>query len=175
MADNYNLVDNMLQDIQRNNSPEVLNYQPSMGGQQPPMYGGGAEMGMPPQQVQMGEVQYIPPEQQQAPMVQNNMMETMAGERMIPDDMVVEDAAMDAPDLSTYGMDEDTTDGMFDKLMGELKGPLIVIALAFVMSLPQVNAILRNILARVTTNPMYMNIAMAIILGLVFWLVMKLL
>lgn len=186
MADNYNLVDSMISDMQRNNSPDVLNYQPQMGGGMPPQMGGPGmdprmmqQGGMSPinqqGQVRMGEVQYIPPEQQQAPTMQNGMMENMAGEPMIPDDMVPEEAAMDAPDLTNYGMDDDDTGsgGMVDKLFNEAKGPLIVVALAFVMSLPQVNSMIRNLLSRVTTNPMYINVAMALLLGLVFFVIMK--
>lgn len=173
MADNYNLVDNMLQDMQRNNSPDVLNYQPSMGGNN--QYNQDLPMRMPNQgmspQVQMGEVDYIPREQQYAPTMQNNMMSNMANEHMIPDDM--EDAAMDAPDLANYGMEEEESNNMFDRLFAEGRGPLIVVALAFAMSLPQVNVILRNLLSRLTPNPMYMNIAMAVILGIAFWVINK--
>lgn len=185
MSDGYNLVDNMIQDMQSNNTPETLSYQPQMGGGQPQMGGGQPQMmggahtqyGM-PGQVQMGEVQYIPPEQQQAMTVPNQMQQNMSGESMIPPDLDqsiqggVDEAVMDGPDLSTYGMDEGH-DGMMDQLMDEAKGPLIVVALAFAMSLPQVNGILRGLLSRVTTNPLYMNIAMAIILGLVFYFIKK--
>lgn len=193
MADQYNLVDNMISEMNQNNSPQVLGYNPN-----PPMQGGGggqmgAPTGAPPQQMQqmqqpmmgqqpmppqyapqeqgarMGEVQYNPPSQQQAPTVQNNMHANMQGEQMVPED---EDQhmMMDAPDLSSYGMDEEEG-GMMDGLLEQSKGPLIVVALAFLMSLPQVSGMVRNLVARFTTNPMYVNVMMAVLMGVAFYLV----
>jgi len=190
MADQYNLVDNMISEMNQNNSPQVLSYNPS-----PNMQGGGAPMGaptgapMPQQQMQqpmmgqqpmppqyspeggarMGEVQYIPPSQQQAHTVQNNMQANMQGEQMVPtsDDQHM---MMDAPDLSSYGMDEEET-GMMEGILDQSKGPLIVVALAFLMSLPQVSGMVRNLVARFTTNPMYVNVMMAVLMGVAFLLV----
>ena len=179
-----NLVDNMISEMNANNSPRGLNYHPSMGGGQPvgvPQYsqgpsmgGGGQMMGQPPQysynpaqQVQMGEVQYIPPSQQQAPTMQHNMEESMGEEEMAPSD---EDAQMmmDAPDLSNYGMEEEGA-GFMDNLISQSKGPLIVVVLAFLMSMPQVSGAVRNFVARFTTNPMYVNVALALLMGAVFY------
>jgi hypothetical protein len=186
MADQYNLVDNMISEMNQNNSPDVLNYSPQMGQgapmgqappqqmmmqappQQPAQYAPGQ---MPPQQqVRMGEVQYVPPSQQQAPTMQTNMQANMEGESMVPPEDDDQQMMMDAPDLSNYGMEEDNT-GMVGNLIDQSKGPLIVVALAFLMSLPQVSGMVRNLVARFTTNPMYVNVLMAVLMGAAFYLV----
>lgn len=186
MADN--LVDNMLNEMNANNTANVLSYQP--GG----MSGGGGHMGAPmggpmggpqygqqygpqygynPQQpmseMRMGEVDYIPNSQQQAPTVQNNMEENMEDEDMAPTE---EDAQMmmDAPDLSTYGMEEGNG-GMMDKIINQSKAPLVVIVLVFLMTMPQVSGAVRNFVARFTTNPMYVNVALAIAVGVAFYMI----
>jgi hypothetical protein len=46
-----------------------------------------------------------------------------------------------------------------------------VVALAFLMSLPQVSGMVRNLVARFTTNPMYVNVLMAVLMGASFYLV----
>jgi hypothetical protein len=189
MADN--LVDNMISEMNANNSPHVLNYNPSsMGAGQPMgtpqlshapqmMMGGGQQQMMAPgpqygynpvqpnQQVQMGEVQYIPQSQQQAPTMQNGMEANMDGEEMAPSDED-EQMMMDAPDLSNYGMEDDGA-GFMDNLINQSKGPLIVVVLAFLMSMPQVSGAVRNFVARFTTNPMYVNVALALLMGAIFY------
>lgn len=172
MADNFNLVDNMLDEINQNNPDHVLSYNPGMqqngammgGPQHQPQY---AHSPVQPQrQVRMGEVQYIPPDQQQAPTMQNGMAYNMANEHMVD-----EDGAMEAPDLSSYGMEEDG--GMMNNVFNEAKAPLIVVVLAFLMSLPQVSGMVRNLVARFTTNPLYVNVLLAALMGVAFYVVMK--
>jgi len=177
MADN--LVNNVLDEMERNN-PQ-LNY--SSGGEGNPSMqgGGGGEPGygyspvQPQQQVRMGEVMYDnnsgQQQQQHAPTMQNNMQNNMSSEPMVdPRDDGGE--SMEAPDLSNYGM-EDDEGGMVDQLMGEMKGPILVAVLVFIMSLPQVNSVVRNFVAGFTINTMYINAAMALSVGVAYFLLMK--
>lgn len=150
-----NLVDNMMNEMNLNNSPEVLNFDPS--GQMHSMQ----QQQQPPQQmmdpqVQMGEVHYNPPMGGQAQMA--------APTHQQPDEQQM---MMDAPDLSNYGMEEEGS-GVFDSVLEHLKGPLIVMILAFLMSLPQVSGSVRTFVARFTTNPLYVNVLMAVVMGLVY-------
>jgi hypothetical protein len=93
----------------------------------------------------------------------------MEEEEMAPSE---EDAQMmmDAPDLSTYGMEEGTG-GMMDKIINQSKAPLVVIVLVFLMTMPQVTGQVRNFVARFTTNPMYVNVALAVAVGIAFYVI----
>lgn len=210
MADQFDLVDNVLQDMEQNNSPQVLQYQPDfqnqnspggmrshggMGGYGPggghsagqmmPQGGMGPGMGqrMPPE-MQMGEYDYDDQQMAQMPRRGQQMqaMREIPMEQYAPDFDQMSDGERDqiaheemsVPDLRGYGQD-DVEGGWMDEMMGEMKGPLIIIALAFAMSLPQLNAVIRNVIVKFTTNPMYMNASMAILLGALYWLAKKLL
>lgn len=160
------LVDNMLNEMNQNNPEHVLSYNPNggMGGQfaQSPV--------QPQHDVRMGEVQYVPQELNQAPTVQNDMAQNMAGERMVPPEME-EEMVMEAPDLATYGMEEE--EGMIDGLLNQAKGPLLVAFLAFLISLPQVSGVVRTFVARFTTNSLYVNLVLAVLVGVAFYGVTK--
>jgi len=172
MSDQYDLVDNVLQDMQQNNSAEVLRYQPNFDEPN----SGGRRM---PSDVQMADYDYDDAPSRQAPMPQRGQQ--MRAMRQVPEEQYAPDfdemsdserntisqEELRVPDLSKYGQNE--SDGWFDDLFGELKGPMIIVVLAFAMSLPQINAVFRNLIVRFTTNPMYMNLSMAIILGAMFW------
>lgn len=165
-----NIVNSVLDEMERNN-PQL---QYGGGGQMPPQ--GGEEYSyspvQPQHQVQMGEVMYDPRAGNHAPTMQNNMAQNMASEPMVaPGD---EDMAMEAPDLSNYGM-EDEDGGIADMLLGEVKGPLLVAVLVFAMSLPQVSSPIRNFLAGFTTNALYMNLALAVLVGVIYYVLNKVL
>ena len=157
-----NLVDSMMEEMEMNNSPSDINYQPNLA--QSPI--------QPQQQMRMGEVNYMPHDQMQAPTMQSGVGMQAMGQPMGPESPDMAD--MEAPDLSVYGMEEESgnwTDTMFM----EAKAPLIVIALAFAMSLPQISTLVRNGLAQVTTNMLYINILQSVIIGVLFYVTMKLL
>lgn len=159
-----NLVDSMLQEMQANNSPADINYAPNMSqgmGQGAPVM---QPHGAPPGMENMG---YDMPPQGHDP-------------RMYEDDEEMEMAhgRGDVPDMDTYGMgpegDEAPRGGsmmsMPMDLLQSFKDPLMVIILAVVLSLPQVNGPLRATLSQFVGNPLYVNILMAVLLGLVFYL-----
>lgn len=209
MADQFDLVDNVLQDMEQNNSPQVLQYQPnfqdqqSQGGMRSPGGiggygpGGGHSAGqqmhpgmnqgnyggqqMPPEMA-MGEYDYDDQAQMPQQRQQMQAMREIPMEQYAPDfDQMSEgqrhqisQEEMTVPDLRSFGQEE-TENGWMDDMFGEIKGPLIIVALAFAMSLPQVNAVIRNVIVRFTTNPMYMNMSMAILLGALFYIVKRLL
>ena len=159
------LVDTMMQQMDQQNAPSELNYQPEMMYQQQSPI-------QPQSQVRMGEVNYLPPEYMQAPTMQQGVgMQAMMGQPM--EAASPETPEMEAPDLSKYGMEEEEAGSWMDQLMTEARAPLIVIALAFLMSLPQVNALVRNGLARITTNTLYLNVIMAFLIGGAFYLANK--
>ena len=163
-----NLVNSVMEEMEMNNSANDLNYQPQMqqggGGM---MQGGGPMMqqgGMMPQSpVQeqqymnnVGEVNYVPQSQMQAP--------TMSASPETMD--------MEAPDLSVYGMEEEET-GWTDRLLNEVKAPLIVAVLAFVMTLPQVSGMIRTLFSKVTTNDTLIGLGAAVLMAVLFFIAMK--
>lgn len=166
-----NIVNSVLDEMERNN-PQL-----QYGGGMPPQGGGGEEFAyspvQPQQQVRMGEVMYDPRNTgNQAPTMQNNMAQNMASEPMVAPGE--EDMAMEAPDLTNYGMEEETG-GLVDMLLGEVKGPLMVAVLVFVMSLPQVSSVIRNFVAGFTTNALYMNVVLALMVGVAYYSLNKVL
>lgn len=166
-----NLVDSMLEEMNKNNSDNVLNYAPVNGQpmHQPMMQQSqGYNPIQPERQVRMGEVRYAPPDQQMPPQMQQGPMQPQL--QQIQQQEEDNDAVMDAPDLTTYGMEEGSP-STFNNIINMSKIPLLVAALAFVMSLPQVNGMVRSFVARFTTNSIYVNVAIALIMGLAFFLI----
>lgn len=172
-----NLIDSVMQEMDASNSQQDLNYAPVMGGQQQQMQqqpgmmmqGYPQQQMMPPQhqqhpgmmqspiqpqrQVPMGEVSYIPRDQMGTP------------QQMPPPEM-------DAPDLNTYGM-EDEEQSIIDKVLTELKPPLIVAILAFIMSLPQVSGFVRQAISRVTTNSIFAAALISLLIAVLFYVINK--
>lgn len=165
-----NIVDSMMMEMEQNNSQLDMNYQPEM-------------MASPiqhQQQVRMGEVQYMPQQQmpQQIPTMQQQMNPAQLEQMMMMQQQMMqaespETPDMEAPDLSKYGMEEEDEHGWFDMLIDEAKAPMIVVILAFLMSMPQVNATVRNGLSRFTMNTFYINIIQSLLIGLAFYLATK--
>jgi len=162
-----NLVDSMLQEMQANNSPADMNYAPNMSGQ-----GAGASPvmqshGSPPGMENMGYD--MPP--------QDPRMQDMGG--MDEDEMEMAYGRGEVPDMDTYGMggpeSEEAPRGgsmmsMPMDLLNSFKDPMMVIILAVILSLPQVNGPIRATLSQFVGNPLYVNVLMAVLLGLVFYL-----
>jgi hypothetical protein len=148
-------------EMQQNNSPDDMNYRPEMMmmQQQPQMMDYSQQQQMPMQMPRMPQMppQMAPP-QMQPQMVEQDMQE-------MPD--------LDEPDLSKYGMEAEGSGGFMDNLFEELKAPVIVVILAFLMGQPQVNGVIRTNLNRFTMNNLYISIIMALIIGVVFYAIMK--
>ena len=167
------LVDTMMAQMNDQNSQSDLNYHPDamMMMQRNQMN---------PGQVRMGEVNYMPPEQMHAQMpsagygmpmpmqMQPQMqMQQQQSPMMMPESPEIME--IDSPDMSKYGMDEEEESSWFDQLLDEIRAPLIVVVLAFLMSMPQINALMRNGLSRLTTNQLYLNLIQALLIGFMFW------
>ena len=171
-----NLVDSMLAEVHQSNPDHVLNYSPVNGQQmQPGMMQQGYSPIQPDQHVRMGEVQYQNQgNQPMYPQMPGNQPppQSLAQQEQFPDEND-NDNVIDAPDLTSYGMDNGAS-SIMEQIITQAKGPLIVVVLAFVMSLPQVSGTVRSLVARFTTNSIYVNIALALIMGLVFFLINKL-
>jgi len=160
-----NLVDSMLEEMQMNNNPADISYAPAMGGQQ-------SFQGAPPIQPQGqpngGAPGYDPQMQQMPPQMTSSQaqMDMYQGEE--PDeDMMVQGG--EAPDMGNYGMNEEST-WVPKGLVDGFKDPIMVIILAVILSLPQVNRLIRGTLNQFVGNPLYVNILMAVMLGLAFYL-----
>jgi hypothetical protein len=162
-----NLVDSMLQEMQANNSPADMNYAPNMSqGPGPVMQGHSAPS--------MGNVGYsMPPND-------GGMYDSQMEGQMMDDEMDHGHGHSrgDVPDMDTYGMGHDGGEASsggsmmsmpLDLVQG-FKDPVIVIILAIILSLPQVNSMIRSTLSQFVGNPLYVNIMMAVLLGLVFYL-----
>lgn len=164
-----NLVDSMLEEMQMNNNPADMNYAPAMGGQQPG-YGQGAPPIQPQGHLNGGAPGYDPRMQQQMPPQMTSQQAQMAmyqGEEPQDDGEMM----MEAPDMGEYGMNDDSGSAWVPKgLVDGFKDPIMVIILAVLLSLPQVNRLIRGTLNQFVGNPMYVNILMAVMLGLAFYL-----
>jgi len=178
---NANLVDSVLNEMSQNNNEHVLNYspindgpqQPQMQNQQMMMQQQGYNPIQQDRQVRMGEVEYTGPNNQQFQSMPGNGPVRQSLEQMEEGPTEETDNVMDAPDLTSYGM-ENNASTMMENIINQAKGPLIVIALAFIMSLPQVSGTVRSFVARFTTNSIYVNISLALIMGILFFLIINL-
>lgn len=171
-----NLVDTMMEEMTMNNSAMDMGYQPHMSQPSPVQSHG---------DVRMGDVQYVPPDMEMGGMGQMQqypMHQPIAGQppmqaqqapmSQAPPQAYVMGEEDEAPDFNSYGMEEESGLGsLFGFNFGDLKDPLIVVALAVILSLPQVQRLVRNTLARFVQNPLYINILQAVILGVGFYLV----
>lgn len=173
-----NLVDSMMQELEMNNSQQDMNYAPdpsmmhpqlqSQSQLQPQM---NQMMNQSQQPMYMNNVNYYPTDQIQAPTMQPkyNMDQTITTQSP-------EMSEMDAPNLENYGMeDEESTLNWLDFILNEAKAPLIVMALAFVMSMPQINILFTNTLSKFTNNMLYMNLIRSLLIAVVFYVIIKLL
>jgi len=163
------LVDSMMVEMEQNNTPGEMDYQPGLI--QSPI--------QQESQVRMGPVQYQP---EQSGMMQHPTMQNPGGMQMAQQmamsgqgTMSPETPDLEAPDLSKYGMDDEEEAGWLDTIVNEIKAPGIVIILAFLMTVPQINTVVRDGLSRLTENTLYINIMQAILIGVAFYGAMKLL
>jgi len=163
-----NLVDSMLEEMQMNNNPADMNYAPAMGGMgagAPPIQAQGNVNGMGGlgYDPQMGGPGQMPPQMTSS---QAQMAMYQDSEQMPEGEMMGE---AEAPDMSNYGMNEGggwLPSGIIDSF----KDPLMVIILAVILSLPQVNRLIRGTLSQFVGNPYYVSILQAVMLGLAFYL-----
>lgn len=130
----------------------------------------------------VNDVQFVQPQYNPNPqMMPDPMMAAAArggGEEQPEEEMVTESPEvpdLEAPDMTNYGMEEESEKSWLDYIVAEAKAPLVVIILAFIMTVPQVNSLVRNTLGRLTGNMLYINILQALLIGLIFYGVMKLL
>lgn len=176
-----NLIDSVMQEMDASNNQQDLNYSPMMMGQQQqgmmpgyspqphPQQMMGNHPGMmpspiqPQRQVHTGEVSYMPRDQMGTPQHMPQHM-PQAESPDTPD--------MEAPDLNVYGM-EDEEQSMVDKVLTEIKPPLIVAILAFIMSLPQVSGFVRQAISKVTTNSIYAAALVSVLIGVLFYVINK--
>jgi hypothetical protein len=163
-----NLVDSMLEEMHMNNNPADISYAPAMGGQQG--YGQGAPPIQPQGHLNGGAPGYDPQMQQMPPQMTSSQAQMDMYQDGEPDDdeMMVHQGG-EVPDMGSYGMNEEST-WVPKGLVDSFKDPIMVIILAVLLSLPQVNRLIRGTLSQFVGNPMYVNILMAVMLGLAFYL-----
>lgn len=181
MSSKNDFVDDVMQELDNNNDQKDINFQPEM------VYVDSMHQSQPKNEYQQQMMQQQMP-MQQMPM-QHMPMQQMPMQQMPMQQMPMQQSNLngggshdmdnyDMPNLDTYGMEVDTDDkttNILNKILDEIKLPIIVIVMYFLLTIPQIGMFIKNFLMGYLNNSVYVNIILSLLFGVVFYAIVKVL